>query len=117
MTSNAGEVPSFWIEAGPNRRIPCVASLYMVDRDGVGRLPPAVERAIDRVVDVTGRSGLAMAWVLDVPNGPSSALRQLERVIAVPDLIVLFRCQSVECSERLMNLLHETYTLSLLRAG
>lgn len=110
-------VPAFWAEASPQRRVPFVVSLYLVDGDGKCRLPPAVEHAIDSIVDATGRHGLAIASVLDMPNANEAARRALERAMVMSGVIVLFRCQSVESSERLMDFLYSTYDLSLVRGS
>jgi len=115
MTAGTAAVPAFWVEASASRRVPVVVSLYMVDAAGVARLTPAVERAIDRTVEITGRQGLATATVLNESNAEMAAGRALERAMVMSDVIVLFRCQSVEVSERLMNHLSDAYTLTLLR--
>lgn len=115
MTAGVAAVPAFWVEASPSRRVPVVVSLYLVDATGVSRLPPSVERAIDRTVELTGRQGLATATVLDEANAAVVAGRALERAMVMSDVIVLFRCQSVEGSERLMNHLNDAYRLTLIR--
>jgi len=117
MSALTDTVPGYWAEASERRRVPFVVTLYLVDGHGVARLPPAVERVLDRTVEITGREGLAITNVLDVPGALAAAGRALERAMGMSGVIVLFRCQSLEGSERLMNFLHGAYSLSLLRAA
>lgn len=110
-------VPAFWAEADAVRRIPCVVSLYLVDGTGRPCIPPAVERAIDAAVHASGRSGLALITVLDVPGASLKARRLLDRAMAMNDAIVLFRCQSIAGSESLMDDLYSAYGLRMICTG
>lgn len=114
MTARSA-IPAYWVEASAGRRVPVVVSLQFFAPNGQECFPPAVLAAIDATVEITGRQGLTMAAVDDSPNSTMRALRSLERAMAIPDVIVLFRCQSVSCAEGLMEQLDAAYCLYLVR--
>gem|GEM_PF-3704575 len=54
-------VPAYHAADGDKPGVPFIVALVMHDRDGRPRLTPAVEAAIDRTVEITGRHGLVTA--------------------------------------------------------
>lgn len=108
-------VPAFHATATDGRTVPFIVSLLLHDMHNKPRLTPAVEKSIDRTIEITGREGLATAIIADDDPFPRTAGRYLERAMGIKGAIVLFRCQSPETAERLMQYLHATYRLALVR--
>jgi len=117
MTATTGPqaVPAYWAGDSSGNRVPFIVSLLFYDQGGIERIAPAVERSINRTVELTGRVGLATATVANDEDMARSVSRWVERALAMPDVIVLFRCQSADCAERLINYLHGAYNLALVR--
>ncbi|WP_029000932.1 hypothetical protein [Azohydromonas australica] len=116
MTETALEVvPAYWASNSSGQSVPVIVSLLLFDDEHKPRLLPAVEASINRAVDATGRVGLATATVADADELGTSLGRWMLRAITMPGVIVLLRCQSAECAQRVMDWLHATYTLSLVR--
>jgi len=116
MTSPGIEVvPAYWAADADGNRVPFIVSLLFYDQAGVARIAPAVERSIDKTVELTGRVGLATATVSNDEDMACTVGRWIARALAMPNVIVLFRCQSAACAERLMNYLHGAYALALVR--
>jgi hypothetical protein len=110
-----GVVPAYWAAGANGHRVPFIVSLLLYDQGGAARITPAVERSIDKTIELTGRVGLATVTVADNEDMAASVGRWVERALAMPEVIILFRCQSVESAERLMNHLHGAYALALVR--
>lgn len=110
-------VPAYHATTDDGRTVPFIVSLLLVDADQQPRITPAVEKSIDRTIDITGRDGLATAIIADDDAFSLTARRYIERAMGIAGAIVLFRCQSPETAERLMQYLSETYTLSLVQEG
>lgn len=108
-------VPAYHATAPDGRTVPFIVSLLLHDADNKPRITPAVERSIDRTIDITGREGLALAIIADNDELPGTACRYMERAMGVPGAILLFRCQSPETAERLMQHIHTKYRLTLVR--
>lgn len=117
MSAELHAVPAYWAGDVKGNRVPFIVSLLLYDQSGVARITPAVERSINRTVELTGREGLATATVSNDEDMAGTVGRWIERALAMPDVIVLFRCQSGDCAERLMNYLHGAYALALVREG
>ena len=95
--------------------VPFIVSLLLYDEQRRPRIPPAVERSINRTVEITGREALAQAIIAD-DDDPAIARQFIERAARLdPQAIVLFRCQSPQAAERLMQYLHSVYSLSLVQ--
>lgn len=107
-------VPAYYAVDQKNRTIPFIVALLLHDRDGRPRLPPAVELAIDRTVEITGRNGLVTA-IMSERDTRQSVSAIVERAMGVEGAILLFRCQNAETAEALMRCMDESYTLSLVR--
>ncbi len=110
-------VPAYYAETADGRMVPFIISLLLYDADKRPRITPAVERSIDRTIDITERNGLATAIVADDIAFSLGVRRYLERAMSLPGAIALFRCQLPETAERLMQYLSTEYTLSLVREG
>lgn len=116
MTETALEVvPAYWASNSSGQSVPVIVSLLLFDGEHKSRLLPAVEASINRTADATGRVGLATATVADAYELAPTLGRWMLRAIAMPGVIVLLRCQSAQCAERVMDWLHGAYTLSLVR--
>ncbi|CAH2813267.1 MAG: FIG00459550: hypothetical protein [Candidatus Burkholderia crenata] len=87
----------------------------LYDADKKPRITPAVEKYIDRTIEITGREGLATAIIADNDSFPLTARRYMEQAMEIDGAIVLFRCQSPETAERLMQYLDVTYKLTLVK--
>lgn len=110
-------VPAYHGSTTDGRTVPFIVSLLLFDQDRRPRITPAVEKSIDRTIEITGRDGLATAIIADDDAFSLTARRYIERAMDIPGAIVLFRCQSPETAERLMQYLSETYALELVREG
>lgn len=108
-------VPAYWASTATGHSVPLVVSLLLFDREQKPRLAPAVEASINRTVDATGREGLATVTVMDADDLSKTLGRAMARAVVMPGVIVLVRCQSAEGAERVMNWLHNSYTLALVR--
>ncbi|MCS6428069.1 hypothetical protein [Burkholderia thailandensis] len=108
-------VPAYHATAPDGRTVPFIVSLLLHDADNKPRITPAVERSIDRTIDITGREGLALAIIAADDEMPATARRYIERAMGIPGAIVLFRCQSPETAEHLMQHLHAEYQLTLVQ--
>ncbi|NWC90002.1 hypothetical protein [Pseudomonas reactans] len=108
-------VPAYNATTTDGRTVPFIISILLYDKEGKPRLTPAVERSIDRTVEVTGRVGLARATVHDSDNLYETASKYLERAMGLDGAIVLFRCESVELCERLMTHFNALYTLDMVQ--
>ena len=108
-------VPAYYATTADGRTVPFIVSLLLYDTDKKPRITPAVEKSIDRTIEITGHEGLATAIISDGDSFPNTARRYLERAMAINGAIVLFRCQSPETAERLMQYLNMTYQLTLVR--
>ncbi|MES2264667.1 MAG: hypothetical protein V4724_39720 [Pseudomonadota bacterium] len=96
------------------RSAPFIVSLAMCDRRGRPRLVPAVEAAVDRVVDIVGAIGLVTVNIKD--NSDLAAHHDLlRRALSFASAVTLFQCSSVEAGEQLMTFLHQRYRLELVR--
>lgn len=108
-------VPAYYARSPMGWSVPFIVSLLLYDGQHRPRIPPAVEQSINRTVEITGREGLAQAIIAD-DDDPAIARQFMERAARLkPQAIVLFRCQSPETAERLMQYLHSAYSLSLVQ--
>ncbi|RBG59355.1 hypothetical protein BRM42_05775 [Xanthomonas oryzae pv. oryzae] len=108
-------VPAYHATAPDGRAVPFIVSLLLHDADNKPRITPAVERSIDRTIDITGREGLALAIIAADDEMTATARRYIERAMGIPGAIVLFRCQNPETAEHLMQHLHAEYQLTLVQ--
>ena len=108
-------VPAYHATAPDGRTVPFIVSLLLQDSNNKPRITPAVERSINRTIDITGREGLALAIIAADDEMPTTARRYIERAMGIPSAIVLFRCQSPETAEHLMQHLHAEYQLTLVQ--
>lgn len=106
-------VPAYWATLPGGQSVPFIVSLLFYDAQGRPRIPPAVERSIDRTVEIAGREVLGQAIIAD-DDDLSRAEHLLQRA-AKAGAIALFRCQSPETAERLMQHLHATCSLRLVQ--
>lgn len=109
-------VPAYYATFG-TQRIPFLVSLAFIDQHSRIQLVPALKRAIDRTVEVTGRQGLATTVVADTDILRDVARQRLTQMCVLPDMILLFLCQSSDTMDRLMAHLHAAFPLSLVRAS
>ncbi|MET3132779.1 hypothetical protein AAKU55_003059 [Oxalobacteraceae bacterium GrIS 1.11] len=107
-------VPAYFATDAENHRVPFIVSLLLRDREGRPRITPAVEAAIDRTVEITGRDGLVTAIVSE-QDEINSVKRIVRRSMAIDGAILLFRCQNAETAEALMRCLDDLFSLSLVR--
>lgn len=108
-------VPAYWVTSPGGQSVPFIVSLLFRDAQGRPRIPPAVEQSIDRTVEITGREALAQAIIAD-DDDPAIARKFIARAAElVPQAIVLFRCQSPQTAERLMQHLHAECSLRLVQ--
>lgn len=107
-------VPAYHATGMDGGTVPFIISLLLYDAEQKPRITPAVEKSIDRTIEITGREGLATATIADDASFPGTARVYLERAMQIAGAIVLFRCQSPETAERLMQYLASTYTLTLV---
>jgi hypothetical protein len=114
---NLDAVPAYHAATTDGCTVPFIVSLLLYDADQKPRITPAVEKSIDRTIEITGREGLATAIIADNDSFPLTARRYMERAMEIDGAIVLFRCQSPETAERLMQYLDATYRLTLVRQG
>ena len=110
-------VPAYHAIGADGATVPFIISLLLFDSEQKPRITPAVEKSIERTIEITGREGLGTATIADDACFPSTARVYLERAMKIAGAIVLFRCQSPETAERLMQYLASTYTLTLVREG
>lgn len=110
-------VPAYHATAADGRSVPFIVSLLLYDGANRPRTTPAVERSIDRTIEITGREGLALAIIADDDELPATACRYIERAMTIAGAIVLFRCQSPETAERLMQHLDAQFHLTLVQAS
>jgi hypothetical protein len=115
--SHLTAVPAYHATGADGGTVPFIISLLLYDAEQKPRITPAVEKSIDRTIEITGREGLATAIIADDASFSSTARVYLERAMQIAGAIVLFRCQSPETAERLMQYLASTYTLTLVRKG
>ncbi|MNJ34112.1 hypothetical protein D3C77_288110 [compost metagenome] len=108
-------VPAYHATTKDGRTVPFIIAILLYDQEQKPRLIPAVERAIDRAIEVTGREGLARATIRENDNLYDTASTYLERAMAIDGAIVLFRCETPELCERLMGHLNTHYTLSMVQ--
>ncbi|MDQ0655227.1 hypothetical protein [Pseudomonas cedrina] len=108
-------VPAYHATTTDGRSVPFIIAILLYDSEGNPRLTPAVERSIDRTIDVTGREGLARATIRESDNLYDTASKYLERAMDLDGVIVLFRCESPELCERLMAHFNTHYTLSMVQ--
>ncbi|MHC5208803.1 hypothetical protein [Pseudomonas chlororaphis] len=108
-------VPAYHATTKDGRTVPFIIAILLYDTEGNPRLIPAVERSIDRTIEVTGREGLARATIREKDNLYDTASKYLERAMDLDGAIVLFRCESPELCERLMTHLNTHYTLSMVQ--
>jgi hypothetical protein len=108
-------VPAYYATTVDGRTVPFIVSLLLYDTNKKPRITPAVELTIDRTVEITGRKGLATAIIADNDAFSLTARRYIERAIGIDGAIILFRCQSPETAERLMQYLNTHYMLTLVR--
>lgn len=107
-------VPAYHAHGAENRSIPFIVALLFQDRDGLARLTPAVEAAINHTVEITGRHGLVTAIVSE-QDTKTTVAGIVERTMAINDAILLFRCQNAETAEALMQCMDDFYCLSLVK--
>jgi len=108
-------VPAYHATTADGRTVPFIIAILLYDQEGKPRLTPAVERSIDRTIEVTGRVGLARATIRESDNLYDTASKYLERAMGLDGAIVLFRCESPELCERLMGHLNTHYSLSMVQ--
>lgn len=108
-------VPAYYAKTDDGRCVPFIISLLFYSKEGKIWFPPAVERAINRAIEITQREGLATATITDKDTFTLTAKRYLERAMTIPGAIVLLSCQSPETAERLMQFLNTHYHLSLVK--
>ncbi|WP_241136775.1 hypothetical protein [Achromobacter insuavis] len=106
-------VPAYYAMFG-RQRVPFLVAPLFVSPQARLQLTPAMKRALDRTVEITGRQGLATAIVSNEANIQALARNCIGQVSLLHDVILLFLCQSEEKSERLMAHLYDTYQLQLV---
>lgn len=108
-------VPAYYARQG-SLEVPFLTSLLFLDPRGQIVLVDAVRRALDRVVEITGRRGLAHAIVADNANFRELVRRRVAQASVLPDCVLLFICQSAPTAERVMTNMNDAFSLSLMRA-
>lgn len=108
-------VPAYYATARDGRRVPFITTLLFYDANGRRRITPAVEKSIDRLIDITGRQGVATAIIMDGVSLPLDMSKYLERAMDTAGVIALFLCQSEAAAERVMQYLDTNYCLTLVR--
>ena len=63
-------VPAYYATTADGRTVPLIVSLLFYDADKKPRITPAVEKSIDRTIEITGREGLATAIISDSDSFP-----------------------------------------------
>lgn len=113
---NLEAVPAYWAARAGQQSIPFIISLRLVDQQGLAKLTPAVERSIDRTLQITARGGVAHGVIDSMQAIAQKAEKYIARVsnLGVPAL-VLFRCNTPELAERLMTYLSERYTVTMIQ--
>jgi hypothetical protein len=106
-------VPAYMATAPDGRCVPFIVSLLLYDQNKRPRIPPAVEQAIDRTMDITKRQGLITTIVSD-DDHPKKIRQMVETAMGVEDSILLFRCQSTHTAEQSMRLLSKMFRLTLI---
>lgn len=107
-------VPAYYATNAEGCRIPFIVGMLLRDQNGAGRLTPAIEAAINRTVEITGRQGLVTA-IMSERDTRASVVGIVNKAMAIDGAILLFRCQNAETAEALMRCMDEAYQLSLVR--
>ncbi len=107
------EVPAYSVTYR-NHDIQFLVSILFLDNQSKPTLTPAVKKALDRIVDITGKDGLAIATISNDDAKERIVPIYLERVTKLHGAILLFCCQSPETTEHLMQFLHGHYRLRLI---
>jgi hypothetical protein len=110
-------IPTYWVSDAQGRSVPVMVSLLFYDAQGSFKLPPATQRAIDKTVQITHRAGLLMGTVLDTTLLNKTVRSWLEQALYMPNVSVLFSCQSLGCAQGVMAYLADHYVLSLVRSS
>ncbi|MFY3175309.1 hypothetical protein ACOTHA_29220 [Achromobacter xylosoxidans] len=108
-------IPAYLLHADDGRQVPFLVALLMFDQERQPMLPPAVLSAINRTVDITGRVGLVTCTVLDGESVNQLIGSSVSKALAIPDAILLYRCQSSETAENLMAHLLSGHRITLLK--
>ncbi|AXQ50946.1 hypothetical protein DZC31_29960 (plasmid) [Stenotrophomonas rhizophila] len=108
-------VPAYYATTVDNRTVPFIIAILLYDQEHRPKLTPAVERSINRTIEVTGRDGLALATIGENDNLYDTASKYLERAMGLDGAIVLFRCESPELCERLMVHINANYKVSMVQ--
>lgn len=113
--SQVKSIPAYLLHADDGRQVPFLVALLMFDQERQPMLPPAVLSAINRTVDITGRVGLVTCTVLDGESVNQLIGSSVSKALAIPDAILLYRCQSSETAENLMAHLLSGHRITLLK--
>jgi hypothetical protein len=108
-------IPAYYATTRGGQRIPFLISLLLYDTHNLPRITPAVEKSIDRVIEITGISGVATAPIFDADRFDKTAFIYLNRAMKIDSVLVLFLSQSPKTAERLMQYLSKNFQLTLIQ--
>lgn len=111
LVSNLEYIPAYYIEYC-GKKIPFLVSLLFVDDNKQIKLPPVVEKSINKVCDITCRETLAYIKISEFDK------QKLEHCFFESDknnAILLFLCFTVELAENLMCYFKENYNITLIK--
>jgi len=117
MFATLEAVPAFYAERERDGlRVPFIISLRMCDSEGRARLVPAVEKSINRTVEITGRVGL-LTDDITAPIGKAEIISKIERAMRIKGAILLLNCATDSIAEQVMNHISDGFNLKLIREG
>ncbi|GGM25519.1 hypothetical protein GCM10009425_40360 [Pseudomonas asuensis] len=113
--ANLEAVPAYFAKNSNGDSVPFIVTVMFQDQHGHHRITPAIENSINRTIEITGREGLAIASIALGENIESKVPECIDRAMHIDGAIVLFRCQTGELCEKVMQLINVSYQISMVR--
>lgn len=111
-----GFVPTFLLteQTGTSEPLPLVVSIITLNESGEAQPLPAVQRAIDRTVEATGKEGLIQARIIDRDRVEELVPFYVKKGWEHKDAILLLQCLNAELAEEVMQCIGRRYRLALI---
>lgn len=113
--SQIKSIPVYVLHNANNEKLPFLIGLAMQDEQGKPILLPCVAKAINRTLEITGRTGLIKQTIMLEEYIKQVIHRSVPQAIALTNAVLLYSCQNAQVAENLIAQLLGMYRITLLK--
>ena len=113
--SQIKSIPVYVLHNANNEKLPFLIGLAMQDEQGKLILLPCVAKAINRTLEITGRTGLITQTIMLEEYIKQVIHRSVPQAIALTNAVLLYSCQNAQVAENLIAQLLGMYRITLLK--